>query len=87
MGPQGVKGPPSTSSFVAVQNTNSFLKTNHKDNFVGNWIGCGYNNGQEIKIELIDEDYIIKNKKYNSEWVFTKDKTIINTNFEWFDIF
>ena len=51
---------------------NSFLKTNQKDNFVGNWIGCGYNNGQEINIELIDENYVIKNKKYNSEWVFTK---------------
>jgi hypothetical protein len=43
-----------------------------KDNFAGKWIGCGYNKGQKINIELVDGNYVITDKKYKPEWVFTK---------------
>ena len=43
-----------------------------KDNFVGKWIECGYKKGEIINIELIDGNYVIKDNKYGSEWVFTK---------------
>ncbi len=43
-----------------------------KENFVGKWIECGYKKGEIINIELIDGNYVIKENKYGSEWVFTK---------------
>lgn len=65
----------SCNSNSTVTSKNVTQKSNtiiQKDNFVGKWIECGYKKGEIINIELIDGNYVIKDSKYASEWVFKK---------------